>query len=59
MKVTITVFTDNSAFDDPGEMDFVLKRAARKLSVNPLCVDNFKLVDSNGNTVGDVEVASS
>lgn len=54
--VTITIETDNAAFeDDPGaEVARILAEYARRLDGESL--RSCKLYDYNGNHVGDVEV---
>ncbi len=60
MKVAITFDTDNAAFEDEDEIGSVLGRAALYVhgvvhgQTEPPAV--IRLRDSNGNTVGTVEV---
>ena len=57
MDITITINTDNSAFDDDAmaEVGLILIEAHRKLKTMP--VDSSEtLYDHNGNRVGQVEV---
>ena len=55
MKVSITINTDNAAFDGPeleGEVARILRMAANKIIDGER---SFNLKDINGNTVGKVE----
>lgn len=66
MKIKIEFSTDNAAFEDsPSEIHFVLAQIARKVQSQVaraegcLCTAaeaDDKLLDSNGNTVGSVEI---
>jgi hypothetical protein len=58
-QVTITFDTDNSAFEDnPFEVEEILEKVGTKLKdVNRIDVTSFKVIDSNGNTIGKVEVS--
>lgn len=67
MRVTITFDTDNAAFQDGGiyyELRKILRDAERKIQEQlerPPCrcthpESSDKLLDSNGNTVGTLEV---
>ena len=53
MKITIEIETDNAAFENPSEVKRILKawlnRGHHKL-------DDGKLMDINGNSVGTVEI---
>jgi hypothetical protein len=65
MKVTITVDCDNDAFRDRGEPSpqaagdevakILYRQADRMRTLEP--GDSFPLLDSNGNTVGRLEVS--
>lgn len=61
MTITITINTDNAAFEDSGwtlETARILREAARRIQHNDPeeTEDSFNLYDINGNTVGRVEV---
>lgn len=57
MTVTVTFETDNAAFEDNFNLEtrLILEQAWEKL-LNDKLDTNAKLRDSNGNTVGNVEV---
>lgn len=65
MKITITIDTENSVFNNPGELERILTDIPFKVGVirdktkeedrNTMC-ETVKLLDINGNTVGDVKV---
>ena len=62
MNITITLNTDNAAFeDDPGaEVARILKRLAGELEGVTLDAGDYaKLLDSNGNTVGRYAVTKA
>ncbi len=59
MKITITIATDNAAFEDypAGEVSRILAELARTVRDREIRdLDAMKLRDSNGNTVGAVKV---
>lgn len=59
MTVKITIDCDNAAFEDyPGtEVAAILRKIAKTLCGNPIdSSDDCNLMDSNGNTVGRMEV---
>ena len=60
MNITITLNTDNAAFeDDPGaEVARILDDLKQKIGRWGI-PDDMKLIDSNGNTVGKCEVSES
>jgi len=47
-RITITLDTDSAAFENEGEFEYIMRK------VRP--IDGYKLMDTNGNTVGRVEV---
>lgn len=69
MTLTITLACDNAAFaDDPGELSRILMEYARKIqdrtphgrtgeTLDLTDLDGDRLMDINGNTVGQVEVS--
>jgi hypothetical protein len=63
MKITITIRTDNAAFDEENggvelEVSRILQKLARDLAdgIRNASIGPMKLRDVNGNTVGDVRV---
>jgi hypothetical protein len=59
MKVTITITCDNEAFTDypAGELSRILTEYARRVRDRELVdLDRDRLMDANGNTVGEVRV---
>jgi len=58
MTLTITMDLDNAAFEDGGveEVARILKKIVTKLPHELGPVDNFKLMDGNGNTVARAEI---
>jgi hypothetical protein len=56
-KVTITINTDNAAFEENynAELGWIVKELGEKIRRHS-DVRGLKLKDSNGNTVGKVEV---
>lgn len=62
MDITITINTDNAAFEDncSGEVQAILTRIAGKIARQSENLDGFNgcaVMDSNGNKVGSVEVS--
>ena len=55
MTITITIHCDNAAFeDDPGmELAHILRRTGFKLELG---VQDLRIMDSNGNHVGELRV---
>jgi hypothetical protein len=57
MTVTITITTDNDAFSTGGELGRILRELADRANVRgTMELDGRKLMDVNGNTVGQVRV---
>lgn len=60
MQITITINTDNAAFEGisgPTEARKILERVAERIGESDvLVIDDWKLRDSNGNTVGSVAI---
>ncbi len=57
--VTVTIETDNAAFEDPGELPRILAALAARLPAWEMNAGDFDaepIRDSNGNTVGRVTV---
>lgn len=58
-KLTITINTENAAFDDNEyELSEILKNLSRRMQIkffNDDC-DYIYIKDTNGNTVGNVEI---
>lgn len=53
MKCTITINMDNAAFDNPGELARILRKAAELTEDGP---ENLCLRDINGNLVGQLKI---
>ena len=51
MRYTITIDTDNAAFDDPGEFARILRTLARRCEEGPI---TGSILDVNGNRVGEI-----
>jgi hypothetical protein len=58
MKVTITINTDNDAFDSNfgGETASILREAAKIISERSFSANGYKLQDSNGNNAGTITI---
>ena len=59
MTITITIRTDNAAFEDNPETEVgrILRNYAATIQTRGL-VDGYGLRDGNGNTVGHVEIVA-
>jgi hypothetical protein len=59
MQIQITFSVDNAAFDDPFEVERVLRQVTKKLQTHGYADENeYTLRDSNGNTVGSCKVVA-
>lgn len=57
MNIIISINVDNDSFDDPTEVERVLKQVVNKLAHRGYADEtDFNLKDTNGNTVGDCKV---
>jgi len=60
MDIKITINTDNAAFEDYPEDEIarILHKIADSIEADEclLCVDNYPVIDINGNTVGSLNV---
>lgn len=53
MQITIQFSVDNAAFDDPNEVELVLRTVTERIAHNGYDRNyTFPLRDSNGNTIG-------
>ena len=57
MTITITIKTDNAAFDDPNELSRILSLLAARSRAGETTLDGLRLFDINGNKVGVVKAA--
>jgi hypothetical protein len=60
VKVKIEIDCDNAAFEGnwTGEVQAILEQAGNLLDTMGGCLDHTTLMDSNGNTVGKMEVTN-
>ena len=58
MKVTIEIQCDNAAFEDlNGEVSRILRVLAKRVDTSPKSLEDMRLMDLNGNKVGQMVVS--